>query len=266
MESNEKYLSICEELGWGITFDPEENVFELNQASPAGEDFTFYVPAQDFVQEVSQYAKDFDPNEHAEMWIRNREHTSGVPDATTLVDDAKDIGNMLNELSEALNTCLAEENGVKKSHGETDVNKIRICRHSMIKNDRFGPISCDVKNMSAIYDKMVRLTAKLTESYASDILYYFQDIEATKETPQFRLFAFRENGVNQMAVKDLIDFTANEEAPIEITSDDCVNGIYRHGIWNESDLLLCQQWNNFQMWVLIITAKKAVFYRADIRK
>lgn len=62
-------------------------------------------------------------------------------------------------------------------------------------------------NISNIIDKMIRLTAKLTESYASDIIY---DIEALNNVVKNHksydcILFFREYGVTTRTVEELTD-------------------------------------------------------------
>ena len=70
---------------------------------------------------------------------------------------------------------------------------IKISNHSCYDK---GIIS-HTKNVSNIIDKMVRLAAKCTENYASDIVYDAFALEtAIKEMSSFdRILFFRENGV-----------------------------------------------------------------------
>lgn len=96
-----KQRKICERLGWIVTVCNED--IELEQNSPAGEDFFFYANKKDFVNSVKEYAENFDADEHAEMWVENMHTVGGVPQSIrTLIDDADAIKEMLTELSEAL--------------------------------------------------------------------------------------------------------------------------------------------------------------------
>ena len=102
---NERKREICEELDWKVTAY-EDGTVELEKYSPAGEDFSFVVKADGFVENVKEYAAGFDVDEHIEMWIMaKRSGTQGVPSARELVHDAEDIDKMLQELA----TALAEE-------------------------------------------------------------------------------------------------------------------------------------------------------------
>ncbi len=97
-------------LGWSVSFEkqgigPElETYVEFRQSSPAGEDFSvtvFYEELSDIVEGIYSYWQDFDIEEHVEMWIEaKRSGVGGVPDVVTLVDDAKEIDGMLEQLFE----------------------------------------------------------------------------------------------------------------------------------------------------------------------
>lgn len=98
---NNKIIKIIENLGWSI-YEDSEGV-DLRKYSPAGEDFGFYVETDNFIENVREYADNFDPDEHAEMWVENMHSVSGVPQSIrTLIQDADDIKDMLYELAEAL--------------------------------------------------------------------------------------------------------------------------------------------------------------------
>lgn len=99
---NPKYREICENLGWNIN-ECDDGTVEVCQASPAGEDFFFAASTKNFPKEVDEYADNFDPDEHIEMWIEARKNgVSGVPTTRELVHDAEEIQKMLQELAEAL--------------------------------------------------------------------------------------------------------------------------------------------------------------------
>ena len=96
-----QHLEICENLGWSVNEDT--NDISLQQYSPAGEDFFFYVSKKHYLTDICNYAEDFDPDEHAEMWVECRKSVRGVPQSIrTLIDDADSIKEMLLELSNAL--------------------------------------------------------------------------------------------------------------------------------------------------------------------
>lgn len=83
---------------------------DLNWCSPAGEDFwvSIYFDGTDagFVAELKNYAGNFDPDEHAEMWIPSRGR-HGVPSSIReIVEDAEQIKRFLLTLSENMEKLL----------------------------------------------------------------------------------------------------------------------------------------------------------------
>lgn len=82
----------------------EEKEFELEFHSSAGEDFSFTVSKEDFVNDVFRYSEEFDPEEHVEMWVEAKQNnsTTGIPDVFTLVEDAKWIQSFLKEIAEKI--------------------------------------------------------------------------------------------------------------------------------------------------------------------
>lgn len=101
----------AEELGWNVEYHSQsdrnggiDHYAEFSQYSPAGEDFSFavfYDDAEDLVNRVSEYSYEFDIDEHAEMWVGSA-GKNGVPSISALVEDANDIKDMLEELSDGL--------------------------------------------------------------------------------------------------------------------------------------------------------------------
>lgn len=99
---NERYREICEGLEW-YWLDCGDGNIELEKHSPAGEDFSFTVGAENLVDNVKEYAASFDQEEHIEMWAEARRNkVAGVPSIKELVEDAEVIDRMLKELAEAL--------------------------------------------------------------------------------------------------------------------------------------------------------------------
>lgn len=93
----------AEALGWDCEIDNDDSSVEFRQDSPAGEDFSFCAygeTTEEIVASIREYADDFDIEEHVKMHLEAKENGfSGVPDVSTLVEDAKAIKTMLNELA-----------------------------------------------------------------------------------------------------------------------------------------------------------------------
>lgn len=96
-----KFQRVAEELCWAVE-DEGDGSLRFSHTSPAGEDFSFSVSSDDLIHQVQEYADNFDVSEHVAMWLEARGRVSGVPDAVTLVDDAKEIQAMLSTLAEKL--------------------------------------------------------------------------------------------------------------------------------------------------------------------
>ena len=100
---NEKYLTVLKNQDWSVLDCYEDGSIEIGKYSPAGEDFSICVETDNFPEAVSEYAANFDIDEHIEMWIEARRNgVSGVPSTRELVKDAEDIDEMLRELACAL--------------------------------------------------------------------------------------------------------------------------------------------------------------------
>lgn len=101
----QKYIDVIESLGWNILGDLNDTRVELQQESPAGEDFVFGVDTADFLKEVIEYADDFDIDEHVELWVEHRGEGGCPSTIRELVEDAEAIKKMLKTLADALITA-----------------------------------------------------------------------------------------------------------------------------------------------------------------
>lgn len=99
---SDEVRKIAEELDWNIT-EYDDNTIEFQQYSPAGEDFSFTVNAENAEQGIYQYYDDFDVDDHIEMWIEAKKNgVGGVPSIRKLVEDAEAICNMLEKFAGAV--------------------------------------------------------------------------------------------------------------------------------------------------------------------
>lgn len=136
----ENLLDKAEELDWSYNLYKEDDgrtYAEMEKYSPLGEDFSMIIdfseenPADTFMNDLKGYYSGFDPEEHAEMWIENR-GKNGTPDSIRdLLDDAKDIKEMIGELIRYLED-VDEEKDIKIASFcmEMNVGKIK----EIIKN------------------------------------------------------------------------------------------------------------------------------------
>lgn len=106
----EKIRNIIENLDWTI-YEDEEDI-EFKKYSPLGEDFIFSIKNNNnIVEQIIDYANNFDEYEHAEMYIDIRGQR-GVPNSIKdLIEDAQEIKNMLLELANAL-----KENNIQQKY------------------------------------------------------------------------------------------------------------------------------------------------------
>lgn len=97
---NKKIRKIIEDLGWSI-FEYGDYI-NFEKYSPAGEDYNFTVNKNNLIENIIEYAENFDPDEHAALWVDYR-GTMGVPNSIReLLQDADNIKEMLQELANKL--------------------------------------------------------------------------------------------------------------------------------------------------------------------
>lgn len=105
--------SAVEELGWNVTYhaDETENWVTFQNCSPLGEDLVYeasYDTIDDVEDSMTAALWDFDADEHVRELIRAGESgLSGVPhNVRALIEDAEEIGNMLDDLVETIREVL----------------------------------------------------------------------------------------------------------------------------------------------------------------
>lgn len=97
----------AEELEWRVLI--EEDCWELQKYSPAGEDFWLSISGNDVVSELLEWYEGFDTEEHVMMHMEAKKHgLGGVPSLKVLVEDADAIDEMLEELYDALHKVEEE--------------------------------------------------------------------------------------------------------------------------------------------------------------
>ena len=91
----------AEELGWRVLVD--EDCWEFQKYSPAGEDFWLSINGEDVVDELLEYYEGFDTEDHVLGLMEAKKNGfAGVPSLKELVEDADDIESMIEELYDAL--------------------------------------------------------------------------------------------------------------------------------------------------------------------
>lgn len=123
VEELQKYI---EGKGWVISdcsFN-EDIDWEISKHSPAGEDFCFNIQCsnavEDAINAIAEYTNSFDEEEHIKMWLNAKDidnNRLNVPSIMELVEDAKNIKQMLTELSEGLES----ESELDKEDFEPDI-------------------------------------------------------------------------------------------------------------------------------------------------
>ena len=111
-------LQEAEDLGWSISFYDGDVTFAKH--SPLGEDFSFtedypctgndFEDARELVSSVNDFARDFDAEEHAVMWIANRVSMKVPGTLRDIIKDAEDIDTDINCLAMSMRDALARWN------------------------------------------------------------------------------------------------------------------------------------------------------------
>lgn len=110
IHSLEDLQTAIENHGWNITAY-NDSYWDISQFSPAGEDFFFTInhnnSVKKVIEEISQYANDFDVDEHIEMWVEARQidnNRLNVLSIRRLAEDAESIQEMLDDFAMYCNT------------------------------------------------------------------------------------------------------------------------------------------------------------------
>ncbi len=108
-ELAKKIIEVLENADFRVCSNEEQNgemVAELEWFSDAGEDVIVTIwhkgTKQSFIDAFIEYANDFDPDEHAEMWVEYRGEGGCPSSIRALIDDADGIKKHLKETADAL--------------------------------------------------------------------------------------------------------------------------------------------------------------------
>lgn len=102
MKIHPKYIDVLESLDWRVCDYTGDGRIEIENYSPAGENLIVCVEVENFPESVYEYARDFDADEHAEMWVEHRGEGGCPSSVRELIDDADAIKEMLEELASRL--------------------------------------------------------------------------------------------------------------------------------------------------------------------
>lgn len=118
----EEVKKVCKNNGWSI-FEYDD-FWDIRKYSPAGEDFGFSVEKENIIENIVNYAYDFDVDEHVKMLVENMDTVRGVPQSVrTLVYDADDIADMLKDLAgEAINEAQPQNEQIPLEDIENYLN------------------------------------------------------------------------------------------------------------------------------------------------
>lgn len=99
-------------------------------------------------------------------------------------------------------------------------------------------VTSNTENISDVVDKMVRLAAKITERYASDIYYDIKSLYNSLEEHELydRVLFFRESGVWTVSVEDLNTLVDHIQAwRLTHNPENTMTTLVRVGIRKEKD-------------------------------
>lgn len=100
-----KMIGVAEKLDWSVTVN--DNDFEFEKYSPAGQDFILSITANNLEEAISKIRErydNFDVSEEASLWLDDTGHgKNGAPyDMKDLYEDMEACEQMILELYEAL--------------------------------------------------------------------------------------------------------------------------------------------------------------------
>lgn len=116
----------------------KESYLEFTGSSPAGEDISFSIDfdasklpceqIQEIIDDLGSYYECFDTEEHVTMLLEAKNSgLSGVPDVETLVEDAKEIDDMIRQLSDFVDKLPKQDVIFKAVDIDYDVDEDDEC-------------------------------------------------------------------------------------------------------------------------------------------
>lgn len=178
----QRMLDKAEEMDWSYTVyvEPSQNnrtYVDLETYSPAGEDFGMTIDfeaedqAESFLKDLSDYADNFDVDEHVEMWMPSRGKNGCPSTARELVEDAEAIAEMIKELFEVLyhvqHPELSDEQVARNDEIYNAVYEMCkvMCENEELEWDMhyIGEIAELTANLMVTRGELVRFPAVVTE-------------------------------------------------------------------------------------------------------
>lgn len=196
----QRMLDKAEELDWSYTVYEElwqntRTYVEMEKYSPAGEDFIMTIDfkeedqAESFLKDLSDYAENFDIDEHVDMWMPSRGKGGCPSTARELVEDAEAIAEMIKELYEELDNVLHPELSDEQSARCDEIYNAVYEMCKVVAGDEelewdmyyIGEIAELAANMMVSKGYKVRFPAIVTEKDGSQhIEEYYEPEEATE--------------------------------------------------------------------------------------
>lgn len=132
-----------DDLEWYVyadysNFNLKESYLQFDGSSPAGEDISFSIDfdasklpceqIQEIIDDLGSYYECFDTEEHVTMLLEAKNNgLSGVPDVETLVKDAKEIDDMIRQLSEFVDKLPKQDVIFKAVNIDYDIDEDDEC-------------------------------------------------------------------------------------------------------------------------------------------
>lgn len=194
----QRMLDKAEELDWSYTVyeEPGQNnrmYVEMEKYSPAGEDFIMTIEfkeedqSESFLKDLSDYAENFDIDEHVEMWMPSRGKGGCPSTARELVEDAEAIAEMIKELYEELDNVqhpeLSDEQVARNDEIYDAVYEMCkvMCENENLEWDMYyiGEIAELTANLMVTRGEKVRFPSIVTEEDGTQHIeeYYEPDKE-----------------------------------------------------------------------------------------
>lgn len=175
-------LDQAEKESWSSTpyieDDGKRAYVEMEKHSPAGEDFCMYIDfdpdnqAETFLDNLCEYAAEFDTDEHAEMWLESRGKNGCPSTLKGLLDDARAIKKMIKELSDKLRASEVELNDEQVTRCDEIYNAVYemckvMCENTELEWDMYylGEIAELTANLLVTRGERVRFPAIVTTEY-----------------------------------------------------------------------------------------------------